>query len=284
MNHIAIINSRQVTPARRTLPPPSALRLTSAGIRQFHQLGYLVLPGFLPDELVSALKSEVDYWVDEGLRAKSIAACTDPETHGPPAVMELELQAHGELLSYPPLMNLLARLMGPGFAFHHMHTDRQAPGIAGKPWHHDYEQRPQADRAHTMIHTLHYLDGLDEDTSALAVLPGSHREVAEKDARAHLGTDSVPGEFVVDRLPPGSTVVLHSALFHARRPQAGGHGKSRYMTDASYCQTGVQWPPVKPFWRYMLRRGNELGLDRGIWPELFSERHFMEYSNLSQGA
>lgn len=282
MNDIAMKNSRPVMPAQHTMPPASALHLTSADIRRFHRLGYLVLPGFLPDDLVSKLKPEVDYWVDEGLRARSIASCTDPETYGPPPVMELELQAHGELLSYPPLMKLLARLMGPSFVFHHMHTDRQAPGIAGKPWHHDYEQRPQADRTHIMIHTLHYLDGLDEDTSPLPVLPGSHREVSEKNARAHLGTDELSGEFVVDRLPPGSTVVLHSALFHARRPKPNGPGKHRYMTDVSYCQTGVLWPPVKPFWRYMLQRGNELGLDRGIWPELFSERHFMEYSKPTQ--
>jgi hypothetical protein len=110
------------------------------------------------------------------------------------------------------------------------------------------------------------------------VLPGSHREVSEKDARAHLGTDELPGEFVVDRLPRGSTVVLHSALFHTRRPRPGRSAKHRYMTDASYCQAGALWPPVKPFWRYMLRRGRELGIDRGRWPELFSERHFTEYS------
>lgn len=261
-----------------TAPRASVSHLTTDDIRRFHRLGYLVLPGFLPEDLMSRLKPEADRWVDGGLRARSIASCSDPRTYGPPPVMELELSAHGELLGYPPLMELLARLMGPSFVFHHMHIDRQAPGIAGKPWHHDYEQRPQAERTHIMIHTLHYLDGLDEDTSALALLPGSHREVSEKSARAHLGTDELPGELVLDRLPHGSTVVLHSALFHARRPRPDGLGKHRYMTDTSYCQTGVLWPPVKPFWRYMLRRGNELNLDRGRLPELFSERHFMEYS------
>ncbi|MET9480894.1 phytanoyl-CoA dioxygenase family protein [Streptomyces sp. NPDC006638] len=257
-----------------TLAAPA---LDGADLDRFERLGYLVLPGFLPTELVSKVKPEVDSWVDDGLRTRSIASATHPEIHGVPPVMELELPGHGELINHRPLLSLLAQLMGPSFVFHHLHSDRQAPGIAGKPWHHDYEQTPQTDRAHSMIHTLHYLDGLSPDTSSLVVLPGSHHEVAEKTARGHLGTRELPGEVVIDRLPSGSTVVLHSALFHARRPRPDSPGKPRYFVDASYCQTGTLWPPVKPYWRHMLRRAGELGLDGGGWPELFAERHFTEY-------
>ncbi|MFD9523602.1 phytanoyl-CoA dioxygenase family protein [Streptomyces sp. NPDC059979] len=161
-------------------------------------------------------------------------------------------------------------------AFHHLHSDRQAPDVPGKPWHHDYEHSTQTDRSATMVHALHYLDGLSTDTSSLVVLPGSHRERADKAARVHLGTDPLPGEVVLEELPPGSTVVLHSALFHARRPRPGGLGKPRYFVDASYCEVGPLWPPVKPYWRYMLRRARELNLapDR---PELFTELTFAEY-------
>jgi hypothetical protein len=194
--------------------------------------------------------------------------------------MELEMEAHGELIGYPELTALLARLLGPIFVFHHLHSDRRDPGSAGKAWHHDYEQDPQVDRTHAMIHTMHYLGGLDESMGGLVVLPGSHREVAEKTARVHLDTAELPGEVLIDRLPPGSTVILHSALFHARRPSSEGPGKARYMIDSSYCQGGVRWPTVKPYWRYMLARARELGLDRGRWPELFSDHYFAEYVGL----
>ncbi|WP_329269273.1 phytanoyl-CoA dioxygenase family protein [Streptomyces sp. NBC_01451] len=261
-----------------TLPVERTLRLSDEQIDRFARLGYLVLPGFLPDELAARLRREADRWVDEGLREKSIASCVDPDTHGLPPVMELELAAHGELVGHEPLLDVLSQVMGPDFVFHHLHSDRQRPDVPGKPWHHDYEQRPQTDRNHAMIHTLHYLDGLGPDTSALVVLPGSHLEVAGKDARGHLGTAELPGEAVIDHLPPGSTVVLHSALFHARRPARGGlSGRDRYFVDASYCQVGTAWPPVKPYWRHMLRRARALGLDRGR-PELFAERHFTEYT------
>lgn len=244
---------------------------------QFTEQGYLVLPGFIPEDLLVRLKPEVDRWVDEGHRTRSIASCTDPQKYGTPPIMELELEAHGELLAYQPLMEILAQLMG-SFVFHHLHSDRQAPETPGKSWHHDYEQNPQSDRTHLMIHTLHYLDGLDKQTSALAILPGSHTQVAEKKARDHLRTEEIPGEVVLEDLPPGSTVVLHSALFHARRARADQQGKPRYMVDTSYCQTGIPWQPVKPYWRDMLRRGRELHLDRGQWPELFAEQHFSEYT------
>lgn len=266
-----------MTPFATTLSLEQALRLSAEQIDQFALQGYVILPGFLPDELASRLRDEADRWVDQGLRQKSIACAVDPGAHGLPPVMELELPAHGELVGYEPLLDVLGQLMGPDFVFHHLHSDRQRPDLPGKAWHHDYEQQPQTDRAHTMIHTLHYLDGLDASTSSLVVLPGSHLEVAGKDARAHLGTGELPGEVVIDELPPGSTVVAHSALFHARRSLPGGQrGKDRYFVDASYCQVGPVWPPVKPYWRHMLRRAQELGLGEGR-PELFAERHFTEY-------
>ncbi|MRH93580.1 phytanoyl-CoA dioxygenase [Nocardia sp. SYP-A9097] len=250
---------------------------------QFDRDGFLVLPGFLSAELVARLEPEVDRWVDDGLRAQSIACCVDPETYGLPPLLELELAAHGELITYLPLLELLVELMGPEFVFHHQHSDRQAPGIAGKAWHHDCEQNSDADPDLLMVHALHYLGGLDDTVGGLAVLPGSHREQAAKTARAHQGTAELPGEVLVDRLPPGSTVLLHSALFHTRRPAPDGPGRPRYMVDASYCQTGARWRPVKPYWRHMLHRARELELDGGQWPELFAERHFTEYGEPDGG-
>ncbi|TQF08117.1 phytanoyl-CoA dioxygenase family protein [Kitasatospora acidiphila] len=254
--------------------------------QQFTQSGYLVIPGLVPPPLVERLTAEVDHWVDDGLRARSIACCTDPARQGPPPVMELELPAHGELLTHQPLLELTAELLGAPFVFHHLHSDRHSARLPGKPWHHDREPNTRGDLSLTMVHALHYLGGLDDTMDSLVVLPGSQREAAEKSVRARLDTAELPGEVIVGRLPAGSTVLINSALFHARRPRrprrpaATGAGKPRYFVDASYCQTGAQWWPVKPYWRHMLTRARELGLDGGRWPELFAERHFTEYADL----
>ncbi|WKU48836.1 phytanoyl-CoA dioxygenase family protein [Streptomyces sp. VNUA116] len=245
---------------------------------RFEESGFLVLPGFLPDDLVTRVKQEVDTWVDTGLRARSIASALAYDTHGVPDVMEFDLPAHGELLAHEPLLQVVGELLGPGFGFHHMHSDRHAPDLPGKGWHHDYEQSVQSRRTHTMLHALHYLDGIDSDMAGLAVLPGSHREVAGKTACAHLGTSVLPGEVYLEELPAGSTVLLHSALFHARRAKPEFPGRPRYFVDASYCQAGTAWPPVKPYWREMLARARQLGLAGPHWPDLFAEHHFSEYT------
>ncbi|MFI1887097.1 phytanoyl-CoA dioxygenase family protein [Streptomyces jumonjinensis] len=247
-------------------------------LEEFRLRGYLVLPGFLPPALVERLGPEVDHWVESGLRQRSIDACLRPDPAGPPPFVELELAAHGELAVHPPLLRLLSLLLGPGFVFHHLHSDRRAPGAPGKDWHHDYEQNPQRDRRFPMAHALHYIGGLTPSDDSLVVLPGSHREITEKNARAHLGSAVLPGEVLIDELPPGSTVVLHSALFHARRASSRPSGEGfRYMIDGSYCRTGRKWPPVKPYWRHLLATGRRLDLDREQWPELFRDSHFTEY-------
>ncbi|MEU0992101.1 phytanoyl-CoA dioxygenase family protein [Streptomyces sp. NPDC005953] len=256
--------------------------LDTEQIAQFDKLGYLVLPAFLPPALVVRLEPEVDHWVDSGLRADSIAACRDAESLQPPPVMEIELPAHGELVAHPPLMWLLHQLMGRDFVFHHLHSVRLPPDAPGKSWHHDYEQPVGHGRSHLMVHALHYLGGLEASQGGLALLPGSHREHAEKAARARLGCSELPGEVLVNDLPRGSTVLIHSALFHTRRPPCvtgGEANRPRYLVDGSYCRTGVRWQPVKPYWRQMLSRARDLGLGHGQWPELFSDQHFTEYTD-----
>ncbi|MFD3998661.1 phytanoyl-CoA dioxygenase family protein [Streptomyces sp. NPDC058548] len=258
-----------------------ALPDVAVQIKEFDEKGFLVLQGLLPALLIERLTREVDHWVDSGLRQRSIDASLHPERCPLPEVVELEMTAHGELAAYPPLLELLEdeNLLGPAFVFHHLHSDRRPSGAPSKPWHHDYEQRPQRHRRLPMVHVLHYVQGLRPGMDALAVLPGSHHEIAEKDARSHRGTCVLPGEVLINELSPGSSVVLHSALFHTRRAAdaPGATASARYMIDASYCRTGELWPPVKPYWRRILAAGRERRLGQGRWTELFEERHFSAY-------
>ncbi|MFI8423724.1 phytanoyl-CoA dioxygenase family protein [Streptomyces sp. NPDC085479] len=185
----------------------------------FAESGYLVLPGLLPGSLLDRLVPEVDRWVNDGLRSRSIAACLGPGPDDePPPVMELELPGHGELLAHEPLLRIIEDLMGAPFVFHHLHSDRHDPGAPGKPWHHDHEPNDRCDPGLTMVHALHYLGGLDGAIGSLTVVPGSHRRPWSRSGPAHLGTAALPGEVVVDALPPGSTVIINSALLHGRRP------------------------------------------------------------------
>ena len=91
-------------------PSLDVIDLQPTDVHEFAERGYMILPGLLPDDLVDRIKVETDRWVDEGLRAASIACCLNPEVHGLPAVMEIELPGHAELLRHPPLLRTLSLL------------------------------------------------------------------------------------------------------------------------------------------------------------------------------
>lgn len=241
--------------------------------------GYLILPGLIPCDLVERLKPEVDLWSDDGFREASIDAALSGSTTGP-SLIELEMPAHGELACLPDLMRVLEQLLGPSFAFHHMHSCRQDPDVESKPWHHDYEGLTSTSREGLMVHTLCYLNGLTVEVSPLVIVPGSHRRLATKQELVRLGTRRLDGEVVIDSLPPGSVVLAHSALWHARRKSLND-SESRYFIDTSYCQAGFPCKPVKPYWRDILRRARELGLGGPTYQQLFDETAFVEYEAAS---
>jgi ectoine hydroxylase-related dioxygenase (phytanoyl-CoA dioxygenase family) len=256
------------------MPATATAPLTAAQLKQFEERGYLVLERFLGDDLVARLKAEVDQWVElaRGADDRYAAPATTPKRNH----LQLEQPEHGLLISHPPLMAMLEQLMGTGFGYHHLHTARHDAGCGGVGWHHDYEQLPQSNRAHVMVHVFYYLNGLDGTIGDLLTLPGTHKLVMERNAYGIFGSEKLPGELVIDALPPGSAVIVHSALQHARRAKPGGEGHPRYFIDCSYCQSGVTWPAAWNF-RPQIARAKELGLDRGgRYAHLFDESQFFD--------
>ncbi len=252
----------------------SAKPLTDAQTKHFAERGYLVLDGFIPQPLNDLLKREIDTWLAAAKGDDDRYAT--PTGEAPKRPLQIELPEHGKLVSHPPLMDIMEQLMGPGFGYHHLHTARHDAGCDGVNWHHDYEQYPQANRSHLMTHVFYYLNGLDGTVGDLLALPGTQNLVMERNAYSVCGTGTLPGEMVFDNLSPGSAVIVHSALLHARRAKPGGEGKARYFIDCSYCQAGTAWPAS---WNYkqQFARARELGLDRGgRYAHLFDEATFFD--------
>ncbi|HYE04183.1 MAG TPA: phytanoyl-CoA dioxygenase family protein [Planctomycetota bacterium] len=241
---------------------PATATLSVEQVKAFHDNGYHILPGFLPDDLNRRLKAEIDQFVEDH-RAKPI----DPyaKQQQAPRKMQLEYHEHGFLLTEPRLMAILGQLMGGAeFSLHHLHTARHDAGCGGVCWHHDYEQIPQTNRSHLMVHVFFYLNGLDGTIGDLMILPGSHHKVMERDGMAAFATADLPGAKVIDDVPPGTAIIVHSAMMHARRAKPGGVGRPRYFIDSSYCQAGVQWPSFgREHLEHMMTRAKALGLGRG---------------------
>ena len=238
-------------------------QLTAAQTAQFETQGFLALEGFLDADECAPLEEEVD-----ALTARR-AAGERP--------MVVDYPALALLTSHPRMMALVGQLMaGRAFAMHHIHAARHDAGLRGVAWHQDYEQVPQTNRSHLMVHVFYYTVGLNGQIGDLLVVPGSQRRVVANDALLIFGTEDLPGSMTIDRLPPGSAVIVHSALFHARRAKPGGEGSPRYFIDISYCQNGIRWPGYRGV-EEINRKLKALRADRdGRYPWLYDSTRFFD--------
>ncbi len=208
----------------------------------FERDGYLALPGAIPAERNAVLRAELDDYVQVWRTTKQ-----RPNALDYPAMRALAV--------WPEMLDRVRSLFGTTFSMHHLHADRHDPGCVGVHWHQDYEQLPQTNRVHPMVHIFYYLSGLDGTIGDLLVVPRSHRTVIERNALSLFGSNVLPGEKVFDNVSPGSAVIVHSALWHARRAKPGGSG-GRYFIDVSYCGHGTRWP-LNRDWFDRLNLANE---------------------------
>ena len=220
--------------------------LTADAIRRFDQEGYLVFEGLLDDARNERIKRDVDQLMEDR---------RDPNK---PAI-PMRYPELGPLTSEPAIVDRVTSLMGGDqFAHHHIHAACHMPGEKGVSWHHDYEQLPQTNRSHLMVHVFMYHSGLNGEVGDLLVLPGSHKKIMNRDAFQQFGSADLPGSRTINNLAPASVVIVHSALQHARRAKPANSGSKRYFVDASYCQYGIIWPTIRQFQQY-----NNMALELG---------------------
>lgn len=264
-----------------TVPAFYSDLLTDAQLTQFNEQGYLVFPAWIPQGDIERLKSEIDIWSSGGVDDR-YGPATDRTGR------QMDFPGHWELMTHPSLMTLVGRLLGPGFAHHHTHTAKHVPGDKGVAWHHDYEQHPQTNRSHGMLHTFWYLKGLDGTIGDLLVIPGSQSMVLERNTLGRWGSTELPGTVRLDNLAPGSMVIVHSAVLHARAPKPGGDmAKPRYFIDSSYCQAGIRWPHSAGWLKAHARvlesgRAAAAGVEHLFAPEHFYSTDGLDWTTFRQ--
>ena len=219
--------------------------LTQEQLDAFDEVGYLIFEGLFDDDLNQRIKDDVDLMMED--RANGIKK------------MVMAYDDLGAVTSEPVVIDRIAGLMGgKKFAHHHIHARWQGEGERGSAWHHDYVQIPQTNRSHLMVHVFMYLDGLNGEVGDLLVMPGTHKKVMDGNAFRQFEYEDLPGSVTVDDLAPGSIVIVHSAVQHARRPKPGGQSFKRYFIDTSYCQEGVLWgsyPNIKEINNCAMEKG-----------------------------
>jgi hypothetical protein len=227
-------------------------------LETFQDQGYAVFPEFLEKAEIDTLKAAVDEH-----------AAAQPQRHA------YENEHIGALVWHPRVGELVDELMGGPYVFHHIHAARHDAGKNGVSWHQDYEQYPQTNRSHLMVHVFFYLNGLNGTVGDLLLVPGSHRYATDSRALTFLGTSDLPGSITVDDVPPGSVLIVHSAMWHARRPKPGGEDSPRWFIDASYGRSGVKWPSYRAPGMLANLRERHVAAG-GTRPWLFDESQFFD--------
>jgi len=225
---------------RPTMSSDPNFPLSAHDVATFHETGAIVLPSYFSESEMQPYKEDMDHL--DALRKE-----------GTPAPWMVQMPGLWQLITHPRTLAMVRQVMDGDFVFHHLHASRQGPGTPGVHWHQDYEQEPQTNRSHLMVHVFHYFNGLNGEVGDLVYLPGSQSAVVGNNALKVLGEQVLPGEVVVDNLPPGSVVMVHSALWHCRRRKPGGENRPRYFADSSFCRKGIRWPSYhNQGWREML--------------------------------
>ena len=251
--------------------------LTEAEVEQFGEEGYLVFEGLLDTDYSERLRADIDQLLVD--REKRMGEKKHRQFMGP---IVLSYPVLGPLTSDPIIVDRVADLMGTTFHHHHIHATRHDEGQRGSPWHQDYVQIPQSNRSHLMVHVFFYLNGLNGKIGDLLVIPGSQKRVVMGNALREFEYADLPGSVTVDSLAPGSVIIVHSALFHARRPKPGGAGHHRYFIDTSYCQNGIMWPGY-PNLEPINAKALELGLDRdGKYDYLYDTSQFFDHREMTK--
>ena len=214
--------------------------LTAAQAEQFWEDGYLVLPEFLSDEDVSALRSSLDVleeWV-QSHRHRDFMHEPDSQELGRRVIRKItNIHVHGgvpwrELMERADVLDLFADLIGPDISFHHSKAMMKPPyeGSA-KPWHQDLPEGfispDEADRLRPLgtdlqpedvpvVAIQYYVDDSTLDNGCVQVIPGSHRRGLFEDPLDESLID--PAEAVAAEVPAGGALLLHCLTYHYSAP------------------------------------------------------------------
>jgi hypothetical protein len=183
--------------------------LSPADKRQFDELGYLALPGFMSPALVSALRDRCEaLWAEEGDDAGA-------EFRPEPGTRRLaNLCDKGslfvEMVTMPQILECIEHVIGPGYKLSSLNARSTNPHNGdAQPWHADAGAIID-ERGSWVCNTIWMLDDFTEENGATRMVPRSHawRRLPEPGY-----TDSRPDEALVLG-EAGTVVVMNAHMWH----------------------------------------------------------------------
>ncbi len=216
---------------------------TPEELQTFAETGYLIREGLFQGEALEELRAALDR-LEEQEAEKRDKEITGRRSWGfiPRRLMDKD-EVFLDLLKFQPILSIARAMMGPLVRLRNLSARIGYPGEDFQhetPWHQHLRVisdplPPWFSRPHC-IDCLIYLDDLNEDTGALAIVPGSHNWL---DKTAPQTYEQVDGEMEV-RVKAGGGVLIHGNLWHRALPTLN---KKRRMLILSYTPAWMRKSP-----------------------------------------
>lgn len=177
--------------------------------QQLDELGYLVLPGFVPPALLAALRDRVEaLWTEEGddagsefrpeAGARRLANLVDKGT------------LFADIVTLPKILACMEHVIGPGCKLSSLNARSTNPHNGdAQPWHADAGAIAD-DRGYWVCNSVWMLDDFTEENGATRLIPRSHawRRLPEPG-----NTGALPDEQLVTG-QAGTVVIMNAHMWH----------------------------------------------------------------------
>jgi ectoine hydroxylase-related dioxygenase (phytanoyl-CoA dioxygenase family) len=177
--------------------------------KQLDELGYLVLPGFVPPPMLAELRERVEaLWEQEGSEAGS------EFRHEPGARRLANLVDKGaifaEVVSMPKILECVEHVIGPSYKLSSLNARSTNPNSEeSQPWHADSAAIAD-ERGYWVCNSIWMLDDFTAENGATRMIPRSHtwRRLPEPG-----DTSSRPDEELVTGTA-GTVVIMNTHMWH----------------------------------------------------------------------
>jgi hypothetical protein len=177
--------------------------------RQLDELGYLVLPGFMPPSLVAGLRDRVEaLWAQEGSEAGAEFR-REPGTRRLANLVD-KGAIFAELVATPQVLACIEHVIGPDYKLSSLNARSTNPNNGeSQPWHADAGAIPD-ERGYWVCNSLWMLDDFTAENGATRMVPRSHtwRRLPEPG-----NTDPLPGE-AWDTGEAGTVGIMNAHMWH----------------------------------------------------------------------
>jgi ectoine hydroxylase-related dioxygenase (phytanoyl-CoA dioxygenase family) len=217
------------------------VRASPEEIVDFVERGYLVRERLLPPAQIDALKTALD-----GIAEREGHEIGHGRQFGGVFLRHLmdKHPAFLELFRFPPTLSVARAVLGPQVQVLPMTGRISYPGEPNQETHWHFHQRvipsplPAFFTRPHVLDCLIYLDETSDANGPLRVVPGSHQRIYE-DLPADCYDDQ-PGQVTL-RLPAGSVVIIHGALWHRALPTRPD-GSIRRLLILPYANSWLKLP------------------------------------------